>query len=65
MEETYEVKELLKMTVDLIGGIQVPVSLADQISRPLCRAVANIEAVIEAIRERPEEKEPEEGDGNV
>lgn len=64
MEQTYEAKDLLKMTADLIGEIVVPVRYADQIARPLCQAVANIEAVIAAIRE-PEENKPEEGDGNV
>lgn len=64
MEEQISVNELLKRTVDLIGEIVVPVRYADQIARPLCQAVANIEAVIAAIRE-PEENKPEEGDGNV
>lgn len=64
MEETYKAQDLLKMTVDLIGEIVVPVRYADQIARPLCQAVANIEAVIAAIRET-EENKPEEGDGNV
>lgn len=64
MEEQISVNEMLKRTVDLIGEIVVPVRYADQIARPLCQAVANIEAVIAAIRE-PEENKPEEGDGNV
>ena len=53
-------KEALTITKDLINGIQIPVALADQIARPLCQAVANIEAVIAAIKD-----EPKEGDVDV
>ena len=55
-EKTLSVKEVLQITVDLINGIPVPVSLAEQIARPLCQAVQNIEAVLTAI------KEPKEGE---
>jgi len=48
-------KEALTITKDLINGIQIPVALADQIARPLCQAVANIDAVIAAIKEEPTE----------
>ena len=48
-------REALTITKDLINGIQVPVALADQIARPLCQAVANIDAVIAAIKEEPTE----------
>lgn len=50
-------KELLEITVNMIKEISVPVALAEQIARPLCNAVANIEAVISAL--------PKEGDENV
>ena len=64
-ENEVSVKEMLQMTVDTINAIQVPVSLADQIARPLCGAVANILAVIDAIKDAPKENKPEEGDENV
>ena len=48
-------REALTITKDLINGIQVPVALAEQIARPLCQAVANIDAVIAAIKEEPTE----------
>jgi len=48
-------REALTITKDLINGIQIPVALAEQIARPLCQAVANIDAVIAAIKEEPTE----------
>ena len=64
-ENEVSAKEMLQMTVDLITGIQVPVSLADQIARPLCGAVANILAVIDVINDAPKENKSEDGDENV
>lgn len=58
MEEV-SVNEMLRITADLINEIVIPVKYAEQIARPLCQAVANIEAVIAAI------KEPEEGEKGV
>ena len=59
MEKEMSVKELLLITVDSIKEIAVPVSLADQIARPLCQAVCNIEAVIAAIKDEPKEGDAE------
>lgn len=59
MEKEMSVKELLQITVDSIKEIAVPVSLADQIARPLCQAVCNIEAVIAAIKDEPKEGDAE------
>ena len=50
-------EELLRMTAESIKEICVPVAYADQIARPLCQAVANIEAVIAAIPKEGEEKD--------
>ena len=58
MEEV-SVNEMLRITADLINEIVIPVKYAEQIARPLCQAVANIEGVIAAI------KEPEEGEKGV
>lgn len=63
-QKEMSVQELLQLTADLINEIQVPVLLADQISRPLCQAVANIRTVIDAIENAPEKK-PGESDENV
>ena len=57
--EEISMKELLRRTVDLIGAIEVPVRYGEQIARPLCEAVANIEQCIAVI---PDVKE---GDANV
>lgn len=59
-EDKMTIRDLLQITVDSIKEIAVPVSLADQIARPLCQAVCNIEAVIAAIKD-----EPKEGDADV
>lgn len=55
--EEISVIEMLQRTADLIGDIVVPVKYADQIARPLCQAVANIQAVIAAIPKEGEEKD--------
>ena len=60
-EDQMTIKKALQLTVDGIKEIQVPVALADQIARPLCQAIANIEAVIDAI---PDEQ-PKEGENDV
>ena len=57
MEEKISAVEMLKTTASLIEEIIVPVKLADQIARPLCQAVANINAVIEAYNKQQEEGE--------
>lgn len=54
MENEISVKEMLERTADLIGDIVVPVKYADQIARPLCQAVANINAVIAAFDKQEE-----------
>ena len=55
--EEISVKELLQQTADLIGDVVVPVKFADQIARPLCQAVVNIEAVISAIEKEGDKKD--------
>ena len=58
-QKEMSIKELLQITVDSIKEIPVPVALADKIARPLCQAVCNIEAVIEAIKDEPKEGDAE------
>lgn len=57
-EKQMTLKECLQVTVQLIESITVPVKFSDQISRPLCQAVANLNSCIAAI---PDVKE---GDDN-
>ena len=60
-EKDMSIREALQMTVQMIEEISVPVSMADRIARPLCQAVANLRAVIDAIQEAAED-EPKEGE---
>lgn len=62
-EKTMKLDEVLKMIVDDIEAIQVPISMADQISRPLCQSVSMLRSVIDQMREKA--KAVQEGDGNV
>ena len=54
--EEISIAELLQRTADLIGDLEIPVRIADQIARPLCMALANINQCIAALGK--------EGDGN-
>lgn len=56
------VKEALKMTVDLLNGISVPVSLVQSIGEPVAAAIGNLTACIAAIEEN--EKKEAAKDGN-
>ena len=60
MEDKISAKEMLQMTASLIEDIVVPVKYADQIARPLCQAVANINAVVEAFDKQQEEGEKQD-----
>jgi len=51
MEEQITVREMLKRTAELINGIRVPISYAEEIARPLAQAVAQIESCIRAYDE--------------
>lgn len=61
-KKKFSIEEMLEMTVQTIGEIQVPVAYADQISRPLCQAIGNLRGVIEAIRETEGSAEEQEGE---
>ena len=60
MEDKISARELLEQTASLIEDIIVPVKFADRIARPLCQAVANINAVIEAFDKQQEEGEKQD-----
>lgn len=55
--EEISVMELLQRTADMIGEISVPVSLGNQIARPLCQAVENLQMIIDFLKEQPKEGE--------
>lgn len=54
MEEKMTLRDVLKMIADEIEAIQVPVSMADQIARPLCKNVCLLRSVIEQMETKPE-----------
>jgi len=60
-EQKMSLKEALKMIAKGIGEIQVPVALADQISRPLCRHVSLLQSVIDQMEDKAPEAEQEGG----
>lgn len=63
-EKKMTLKDVLKMIAGEIEAIQVPVSLADQIARPLCRNVSLLRSVIEQMKDEAPEA-GQEGDENV
>ena len=52
------VKELLQETADSLDAIQVPVSMANEIARPIWQAVQSIRKCIDALNEQ----KPAEGE---
>lgn len=58
--EGLSVKERLKQAAEEIAQIQVPVGLADQISRPLCKNLCILwDCIDELEKEEPAEQEAE------
>lgn len=58
MEENLTVADALKITVDLLGRIKVPVGLMNDVSVPINDARNNLIECIKAM-EKPAEKEAE------
>lgn len=58
MEENLTVADVLKITIDLLGRIKVPVGLMTDISVPINDARNNLIECIKAM-EKPAEKEDE------
>ena len=56
------VQEILEYSINEIENIQVPVSLANQIARPLCGVVANLRLIVDSMQPKEEVKE---GDADV
>ena len=61
--------DALKMVIDRLEDINVPVRFADEIARPMCEAVSMLKSCVDAMdRQKPEKPEKEggadgEGDG--
>ena len=69
MEEKLSLKQALIMTRNTLAELNVPVAMVEQIGLPVSRAVANLNACIEAIV-RQEEQEfdievPEEKEADL
>lgn len=69
MENQMTIDQVLKITVETLEGLKVPVSLIDEISIPVARAIGNIRMCIKAVeasRAEAESKQAEEQeDGNA
>ena len=69
MDNKMTIDQVLKITVETLEGLKVPVSLIDEISIPVARAISNIRMCIEAVeasRAEAENKQTEEQeDGNA
>lgn len=65
MEEKLTIKQVLMMTLNQLRGIgMIPIEASEQVGVPVCGAIKNIEACIQAIEENEDaaEKEKENGD---
>lgn len=58
------ISDALRMTAENIEKIRVPVALGDEITRPLCAAVAMIRQCAEALEEKTAEAEEQEEDSD-
>ena len=56
-------KEVLQKTADMLGNIQVPAVLAEQVAVPISRAMNQLTECIAAI-ERDEQKAAEEAESD-
>lgn len=59
MEENLTIADVLKITIDLLGRIRIPVGLMNDISVPINDARNNLIECIKAM-EKPAEKEAEQ-----
>ena len=61
---TITLKDLLKMEVDKLSNINVPVSYAQQISIPIAEVISDLKVAIASIMDPPVNEEPEEEESN-
>lgn len=63
MENQMTIDQVLKITVETLEGVKVPVKLMDDIGIPVARAISNIRMCIQAVeasRAEAESKQAEE-----
>lgn len=63
MENQMTIDQVLKITVETLEGLKVPVKLMDDIGIPVARAISNIRMCIQAVeasRAEAENKQAEE-----
>ena len=58
MENQITIEQAIRMTVNMLNGIQVPVSMAKQIGVPVQNAIENLEACLNAL-DKAKEKQVE------
>ena len=54
MEERMTITEVIEVTVRLLGDIQIPVTMIDQVGAPIRAAVNNLNACLRAMAETKE-----------
>lgn len=62
MENQMTIDQVLKITVETLEGLKVPVSLIDDISIPVARAISNIRMCIQAVEASRAEAESEQAE---
>ena len=63
MDRQHTVEEVLRITVDMLKGIEIPVELCERVGIPIARGIMNIQNCITAIengKKAQEEKEQED-----
>ena len=61
--ERMTIEDVLKITIDSLSRIEVPVSLAEKVGVEIARNVENLRQCVIAIGQSREEKQEEEDDG--
>lgn len=62
MENQMTIDQVLKITVETLEGLKVPVSMIDEISIPVARAIGNIRMCIKAVEASRAEAESEQAE---
>ena len=60
MNETMTIPEALEATIQLLGEIQVPMNLFEQIGGPINGAIGNLRACVYAMRKAELERKAEQ-----
>ena len=61
MEETMTVEQVLKITVNILSGIQIPCALTESVGVPISNSIGNLNRCIEAIEGAKERTENNNG----